>query len=369
MTGFLDKINFVSRELAHNKAVKEQLELLKDDFANASTTDEILHKLNSYPEDVRIDYKNKIKYLLYFFALLTLSVTWFLFQRNAELFSYIVVISIAFSFHMAASWYSKKNEERQNILQSFVSKFEELRYGFKYFGDQEKYTFDELKTEYSKIFECGNHNNNLPIHATGKRSINGHELDYSLFKYKFCYVSTGTKRVKNKQVRYKIYNNFSQWGVFISNVNSPSFSVATYNNKVYPVSWTTSHTAFNKKYNITAESEIEIAKIMQPANVLILESFMESVPAKSQLISSSESPNSHDVYNFYEGSNNYEVIASANQGTLCWKMNMDVFESATSGHDGLKTPKELASFLDSINLVNFEKVFDLITPLIKKVKK
>src|SRR5690606_22948361 len=105
-----------------------------------------------------------------------------------------------------------------------------------------------LKNEYSNIFKSGNHQNAIPLYASGQKALDDSIIDYSIFRYEFCKVSRKTETVKGKEVDYNVYENYNQWGVFISRVTCPSFALTTYWQKLFPVEWTTSDTAFNKKF-------------------------------------------------------------------------------------------------------------------------
>ncbi|RUO71764.1 hypothetical protein [Idiomarina ramblicola] len=362
------KGNFISRELAHNKDVTARLKTITEEFKSPESAEGLLESLRSYPEDYHLAYQNTIAWIASAIGALALA-TVILLIVNGNLEGWVaaglcVVAVIPFIFVLT---YLNKNRKRHALLESFFNRYEEIKYGFTYGGDQENISFNDNTALFSNAFRRGNYKNYFPVYASGATDYEGKSLNYTLFTYKFVNRARRTKTVKRKKVQYFEYDYYKQWGVFVSDVNVPAFSISSFTKKHYPEVWTTSDDRFNQKYYVSASSEIEIAKLMQPANVLMFEKVLESLPRSAG--SFSRSSKGDDIHNFHPPLSSTELVGSRETPSLYWNINLNPFERTSTDQPKLDTPAALAGYLETIFLENFDQIFDSIQPLFKKVIK
>lgn len=339
-----DKKSFIKRELAYNGEVQNNLKTLRDDIKLCNSAAEMLEKIDSYPIDLNLKYKNKAFWFFILISALLAVAIFFTFpilpSSEASLYFYL----IPFATLIVAFIFKKNDTERQSLIAYIEDFYIQKKYNFKNHTGQEKIPHDTILKNYAALFKKGNYKNDIPYYASGSLEHEKRQLPYTIFQYHYIDKRKETYRENGKTKTRIVYDHFDNWGIFISDVECPSFSITNYANNHFPQLWTTSSIDFNKKHSITGANEIELAKIMQPANVLVFEKLLGQ-------------------------HSSFELTCNNAIPTLCWNFNWDILQRKNNSPSYCATAKQLNGHLSGISLPEYEVLIKELKPLLDKMVK
>ncbi len=295
-----------------------------------------------------LKYKNKIFWCAIFVSSLILLISIYFmsltFKHFDSGYGFLWLILPFFAFSFAAN--QRKTEAARLALVEKAQKiYLSLKYGFVNFQEQANITHHQNLTEFSAFFKRGNYENKVPFYASGLIQCEDKDVPYTAINYHYVNRREVVSTDANGKRRIKVvYDHFDSWGMFLGDIQAPAFALTSYRNNYYPYQWTTSSIAFNKKHFITGRSEIELAKLMQPRNVLILEKLFSS----------------HGYFEFISG----ESIDS-----VYWAFEQNIFLRDYDQFNNCDTAAKIGNMLETLRLPMFEKLMTEIKPILEKVVK
>lgn len=337
------KPGFINAQFAYNKQIKANLDKVREDVKNASSTHEIIENFHTYSEDLNLTYKNKIFWILILITvMLFLGLFLMLSAIGSEQALYLLIVPIITI--IIAFIIRKNDDERQELIKYIENQYLQKKYDFENHKSQKKITHNDMVSNYSHLFKKGNYSNNIPYYASGSFIHNQKTIPYTIFNYHFVDKRTEKYKENGKWKTRVIYDHYDNWGIFMSDINCISFSITDYKNKHFPIPWTTSSADFNKRHFISGGNEIELAKLMQPVNVLMFEKLL-GTHASFELTSNDALP------------------------TLCWNFNRNILKRNYESASSCVTAKQFGGHLSGLSLPQFEVLLQDIKPLLEKLVK
>lgn len=339
------KQNFIKRELNYNKGVKHNLKNLSEALSDCDSATSMLKVLDDYPTDKDLQYKNKIFWslillTLVLFAAIAALIANVLYGSSASLYLFILPLITL----ITAFVYKESDTERQTLIAAIEDQYLQKKYAFENHREQEKIPHNEILRHYATLFKKGNHDNQIPYFASGHLVHDQQSLPYTIFQYHYINKRKETYTENGKRKTRIVYDHYDNWGVFVSDVNCPSFSITDYKNRHFPIPWSTSSIEFNKRHSITGENEIELAKLMQPANVLMFEKLLT-------------------------GHSSFELLCNNAIPTLCWNFNWNILKPVNASPSSCIKLKQLSGHLAGLSMPEYEILIHDLKPLLEKLVK
>lgn len=337
------KENFFKRELAYNTHIKNNLLDIRNDIENCNSSEDIINTFESYKDEKNLVYKNKIFYISLLIALVIGSIGLYIAFLSKDFgLPFIILSVIAFIFLIIGTIYKKTDDERQSLISFIEDKYLEGKYKFQIMAQQEDLSHEKITNAYQHLFKKGNYSNDIPYFVSGSLTHNQKPLPYTVFKYHFVDKRTETYRENGKNKKRVVYDHFDNWGIFISNIECASFSITNYRNKHFSNTWTTSSIDFDRRHSISGSNEMELAKLFQPANVLMFEKLLSKHPT-------------------------FELTCNSAIPTVCWNFNWDVLKRVNSNANNCISSKQFSGHLANLHMPAYEQLLKNLNPLLDKM--
>lgn len=337
------KENIFKKELAYNKNVEKNLSDIRSDIEQCHSTEDIINTFQSYENDKELVYKNNIFYTALLITLLTAGGAAYSIYLTQDFGATSIILLVASLIFLTTGLIYKKNDDgRQNLISFIEDTYLEKKYQFQEMAEQKEIAHNEIVSKYDHLFRKGNYKNNIPYFASGVLAHNQKALPYTVFQYHFVDKRTETYRENGKTKKRVVYDHYDNWGIFISNIQCTSFSITDYKNKHFKNKWTTSSIDFNKRHFITGGSEIELAKLMQPANVLMFEKLFSGHPT-------------------------FELTCNNVIPTICWNFNWNILQRINKSANNCTTAKQFSGHLAELHMPEYETLMKDLNPLLDKM--
>ncbi|NLD13761.1 MAG: hypothetical protein GX665_01550 [Gammaproteobacteria bacterium] len=334
-------------EIAHNAGVDEHLARIDSILQQADSSAALEAALRAQEPTGSLVYKNRFFWILLLVCLaLCLPAYWLvtLLVANTGL-AWINWLGLALGAGLlfyVASFY-RGSTACDAMLARALTRQEELQYGFRYGQSQNGHSHDSILADFAHAFKRGNHSNEIPRFASGQYRHAGAGVEYTVFNYHYVNRRTETYYENGRRKQRQVFDHFDRWGLFVSGVQPLGVAISSGPNRVFPVRWDTSSIAFNRRHHITGVSEVELARLFQPVNVLLIEALLS-------------------------GHREFELQFSDRLPVLYWGFNLDPFKrSLPPGKP--QNFGELAALLPGLKLVQFEQLLQTLQPLLEKMVK
>lgn len=337
-----------AQEILHNKIVKQRINNINASLNSVTSINDMSSVFYAQEHEGTLKYKNKIFWFFIAAATLTLLITIYLmgltFKHFDSGYGFLWLILPFFAFAFAAKQ-RKTDAARLALVEKAQKIYLSLKYGFVNFQEQANITHHQNLAEFSAFFKRGNYENKIPLYVSGLIQCEDKEIPYTAINYHYVNRREEVSTDANGKRRIKVvYDHFDSWGMFLGDIQFPAFALTSYRNNYYPYQWTTSSIDFNKKHFITGRSEIELAKLMQPRNILMLE-------------------------NLFSTHGYFEFISSENINSVYWAFEQNIFLRDYDQLNNCDTAAKIGNMLETLRLPMLEKLMTEIKPILEKVVK
>lgn len=334
------------KEFQYNAGVDAGIARVREIIEQAQESSALLSALHAEGVQCRLLYKNGFFWKL--LAIYTLPAAawammtaWLVKRTDTSGLMLLYLLPVAGFFWLLRFY--RSNNARKELQVRALDVQEQLKYGFRNQTAQPGLEPDQMVGAFAHAFKRGNHSNEIRRHASGVLTHQDAEIPYTLFNYHYINKRKESHYESSKRRERDVYEHFDRWGIFVAGAESQGFALTSYRNRIYPQRWDTSSIEFNKKHHITGVSEIELARIFQPVNVLMFE----------QLLA---------------GYREFELEVSGRLPVLYWGFDKDIFKRSLNGTEP-QNAAQLAEQLDSLRLPNFEQLMQSLQPLLEKMVK
>lgn len=334
-------LNFVKRELAYNRNVRDNLVELENKIRGCNTAEQFLKCFDDYPSDCSLKYKNNIFYILATIASILCFLVFFVaIKEGDQALLYLLLMPLIVFF--TGYYFKQSDEHRQRLITAMENIYLEKKYGFEWLKDQPNITHQQNRQDYAFLFKKGNHKNDTSYYASGFFDLDGKQMPYTIFQYHYIDKHIETYRENGKKKERVVYKYYDSWGVFVSCISSPAFAITSYDNRYFSIPWSTSLIEFNERHSISGESEIELAKMLTPKNLLFFESFLKA----------------HDFF---------ELVSNDTNATLCLTFKWDILERENITPKKCISVKQLGEHFSGLSMPAFEVFQDKTKPLLNRM--
>lgn len=333
------------QELQHNSRVDDNLGALRSALEQAGDADGLLQRLRELGDDCSLAYKNGVFFRLLLLVLpVSVLAVWLIVRLATELqagWPWALLVLPGGALIWVFGFLRSGGRQRQLLAQA-EDEYEQLKYGFRNQTGQQALSHDEVVQDFAHAFRQGNHSNEIPRYASGL--LPGPDAQpFTLFNYHYVNERRETYYENGRRKERTVYDHFDRWGIFIAGMPALGFALTSYKNRVFPQRWDTSSIAFNRRHHITGASEVELAKLFQPANVLMFEQF-------------------------FAGMREFDLQVSDRLPVLYWGTTANLFKRQ-NGHGQVGTAFQLAEHLEGLRLPHFEQLLARLQPLLEKMVK
>lgn len=327
-----DKIqqSFIQQQL-HNETVKDNIQTIYQLAENHSSQEliQMLHQWSKTPPVLTVT--NTLFWTLIGAAI---GVGVLCLLIGLPLWAFILPIGI-----LVFAFIKKENNKARNELFGFLrSKVLQDKYELQFNTVLPNYTLNNLQQMFT-LFGRGNHENYISDSVSGFMNIAENEYPFTLYQYH--YVNERSHRDQDGNIKYS-YDHYDRWGIFISNIPYHGISISNDQTKACQlgIKWTTSDIQFNKKFKMSGNNEIDLAKFFNPARVMLLDQIL----AKDRV----------------------DLILHPTHPVLCWQFEQNIFRVQPK-QPAIHTIHQLAEFLQKLEMPEWEALRQKLTPLLEKM--
>lgn len=336
--------NLYRQEIAHNSIVDKNLKRIHGILDRADSLESLELALQEESPDVALSFKNRffwwmmLAYLIPGILLCMAAWKITIAYENIWLLS-LFLVPLGIFFYLCT--FFRSDAPRQQMVARALNVYEQLKYNFRNGAPQQSLAHDDIVKDFAHVFKRGNHSNSLPRYASGRLQNAEQDLEFTIFNYHYVNKRTEVYYEGKTRKTRVVYDHFDRWGGFVSGCQPIGVAITSFKNRVYPTKWDTSSINFNKRHHITGASEIELAKLFQPVNILMIEKMLAD-------------------------HKEFDLQVSNQLPVLYWGVNQDLFQRKVPNLQPT-TLGQLRHQLSGLQLPQLEHFLQNLQPLLTKV--